>query len=262
MECKRRIILTGTPIQNDLKEFYALVDFVNPGVLGTPVEYKSYYEDPIVASQCSRADEEILSLGNERATELHERTKVFILRRTQETINKYLPCKHEIVLFCCLSDKQQYLYTRIIDAWFDNICIDKSNNHLSVITALKKVCNHPNLLINENENTLQDILPNATQIKRDETFTDYCGKITIVRTLMRNLKKTDEKLVLVSYYTRTLDLLETICNMERLKFLRLDGSTSSSTRSKVIEQFNMRATDDSKFFKHILCIRNRKIDLL
>ncbi|XP_020287308.1 DNA repair and recombination protein RAD54B-like isoform X2 [Pseudomyrmex gracilis] len=247
MECKRRIILTGTPIQNDLKEFYALVDFVNPGILGTSVEYKSYYEDPIVASQCPRADEEILSLGNERATELHERTKVFILRRTQETINKYLPCKYEIVLFCCLSNKQQYLYTRIIDAWFDKICIDKSNNHLSVITALKKVCNHPNLLINENENTLQDILPNEMQIKRDETFADYCGKITIVRTLMRNLKKTDEKLVLVSYYTRTLDLLETVCNMEKLKFLRLDGSTSNSTRSKVIEQFNMRTNDDKVF---------------
>ena len=77
--------------------------------------------------------------------------------------------------------------------------------------------------LNEEEKALYDILSKVSyisQIKRDENFTEYCGKITIVQTLMRNLKKTDEKLVLVSYYTQTLDLLETICNMERLKFLR------------------------------------------
>ncbi|KAG5325996.1 RA54B protein, partial [Acromyrmex heyeri] len=249
INCKKRIVLTGTPIQNDLKEFYALIDFVNPGILGTPNEYKSYYEEPIVAAQYSSADDDVLSLGNERSAELYKHTKSFILRRSQKAINKYLPYKYEIVLFCSLTKKQKDLYSLITDAWFNKICLeDKSNIHLSIITALKKICNHPNLFLNEEEKALYDVLSKVSylsQIKRDENFTEYCGKVTIVQTLMRNLKKTDEKLVLVSYYTQTLDLLETICNMERLKFLRLDGTTSSTIRLKITEQFNTQ-TDNSK----------------
>jgi len=254
INCKKRIIVTGTPIQNDLKEFYALIDFINPGILGSPTEYKNYYEEPIVASQCPYADDDVLSLGNERSTELYERTKSFILRRTQNTINKYLPHKYEIVLFCSLSKKQKDLYSLVTNAWFNKICLeDKSNIHLSIITALKKICNHPNLFLNEKENALYDILLKSScisQMKRDENFTEYCGKVTIVQTLMKNLKKIDEKLVLVSYYTQTLDLLETICNMERLKFLRLDGTTSSSARTKITEQFNMQTDNSSKFCKN------------
>lgn len=232
-------------------EFYTLIDLVNHEILGTPTEYKRYYESPIVASQCPYANGNVLSLGNERAKELHERTKPFILRRTQQAINKYLPCKNEIVLFCSLSSKQQELYSLVTDAWFNKLCTqDKSVMHLSIITALKKICNHPNLFINDKENALHDILSKTTiRAQQDENFIEYCGKVTIVQTLMRNLKKTDEKLVLVSYYTQTLNLLETVCTMERLKFLRLDGTTSSSTRSKVIEQFNTRTDDSSKFYK-------------
>ncbi|KAL6260446.1 hypothetical protein P5V15_007972 [Pogonomyrmex californicus] len=249
INCKKRIILTGTPIQNDLKEFYVLIDLVNPGILGTSAEYKNYYENPIVASQCPYANDDVVSLGTQRSTELYERTKSFILRRTQRTINKYLPHKYEIVLFCSLSDKQKDLYSLVTDVWFNKICIeDKSNIHLTIITALKKICNHPNLFLNNKENTLYNALLKTScisQMKYDENFTKYCGKVTILQILMRNLKKTDEKLVLVSYYTQTLDLLETICNIERLKFLRLDGATSSSARSKITEKFNTR-TDNSR----------------
>lgn len=232
-----------------MKEFYTLVDFVNPGILGTSNEYRNYYEDPIVATQCPRACVDVLSLGKERATELHECTKRFILRRTQETINKYLPCKHEIALFCSLSSKQKDLYSLVTDAWFDSIFMqDKNITHLTVITALKKICNHPDLFTNDKGSALYDAVSKAmciTQTKH-ENFTKYCGKITIVQTLMRNLKKTNEKLVLVSYYTQTLNLLETVCDMESLKYLRLDGSTSTTTRSKVIEQFNTGTDDSSK----------------
>lgn len=237
-------------------EFYSLIDLVNNGILGTSTEYKHYYESPIVASQSPHADDDVLSLGNERAKELHERTKPFILRRTQQTINKYLPCKNEIVLFCSLSSRQQELYSLVTDAWFNKLYTqDKSIMPLSIITALKKICNHPNLFVNHKENALHDILP-KTLAQQDENFTKYCGKVTIVQTLMRNLKKTDEKLVLVSYYTQTLNLLETVCTMERLKFLRLDGTTSSSTRSRVVEQFNTRTDDSSKFYKSYNIFQN------
>jgi len=199
-------------------------------------------------SQCPHVNVEVLRMGNERATELHELTKRFVLRRTQETINQYLPHKHEIVLFCSLSSSQRDLYIHITDSWFNKICMqNRSNMHLSIITALKKICNHPNLFVNDKESS-QCLLPQATKQKaQDDNFIGYCGKVTVVRTLMRNLKKTDEKLVLVSYYTQTLDLLETVCGIEGLKFSRLDGTTLTSARNKIIEQFNMRTDESSEF---------------
>ncbi|XP_076659447.1 DNA repair and recombination protein RAD54B isoform X1 [Halictus rubicundus] len=245
MNCKKKILLSGTPMQNDLQEFFALIDFVNPGILGTSSNFKSYYENPIVASQCPHAPDSVVSLGTERASELQEKTKCFILRRTQDTINKYLPSKHELVVFCRLSDEQKELYTRVTDAWFDKtVLASKTVPHLTVIMMLKKICNHPDLFYNEKNDLLGNDYKNT---KRNVSKSMYSGKISVVQTLMRNLKRTKEKLVLISYYTQTLDLFETICNSENLKFLRLDGSTASSSRSKIVQQFNS-GSDETKVF--------------
>lgn len=119
LQIKRRIILTGTPIQNDLQEFFALIDFVNPGILGTyagkgilyriplsctkhvfDLEFKRHFEEPIVSSNQPNCGEEIRELGEERAKELNHSTNCFILRRTQSIINQYLPSKQECVVFC------------------------------------------------------------------------------------------------------------------------------------------------------------------
>ncbi|XP_012168218.2 DNA repair and recombination protein RAD54B isoform X1 [Bombus terrestris] len=249
LKCKRRIILTGTPIQNNLQEFFTLIDFVNPTILGSNSEFKNYYEKPIVASQCPTAPDHVVSLGTERANELREKTKCFILRRTQEIINKYLPSKHELIVFCRLSIEQQDLYSQVTDSWFNKNPSNNNISHLTVITALKKICNHPELFYNEKTELfcIDSKGIHKTSNIKDSTKTVYYGKISIVQTLLRNLKKTEEKLVLVSYYTQTLDILETVCNREGLQFLRLDGSTTSNTRSKIIERFNS-TNDNSKVF--------------
>ncbi|KAL2715707.1 DNA repair and recombination protein RAD54B-like isoform X1 [Vespula squamosa] len=251
IDCKRRILLSGTPIQNDLQEFYTLVNFVNPIILGSSTEYKRYYEGPIIASQCPHASDDVQFLGKDRAKELRDATSPFILRRTQEIISKYLPRKHEMVIFCHLSEKQKALYSLVIDTWFDNTISEKKATHLTIITALKKICNHPVLFTKDKDNFLSNN-PAFLQLTKNDNAsnsneTEYCGKITIVRCLMRNLKKTDEKIVLVSYYTQTLDFFESICNAEGLKYCRLDGSTQNVARMKIIEQFNSK-TDDSKIF--------------
>lgn len=250
MSCKRRILLTGTPIQNDLQEFFALIDFVNPGILGSNQEFKKYFENPIVASRCPNAPATVASLGAERASELHDKTKHFILRRTHDIINKYLPSKHEVVVFCRLSKEQEDLYSSVTDAWF-NRTVSPNNNvsPLTVIMTLKKICNHPELFYQEKNEFLCSILTNINRISSKRDYRNiseaYCGKVSVVQTLMRNLKKTDEKLVLISYYTQTLDLLETICNTEELQFLRLDGSTPNNIRSKVVGKFNSNSDNSS-----------------
>lgn len=126
LDIKARVLLTGTPIQNDLQEFYALVHFVNPGILGSAIgryrtlyrsiclilnplskgslytsssEFRRKFEEPIVASRQPSCSPEEQVLGEERALELNSRTSCFILRRTQAVINQYLPTKTEVVVF-------------------------------------------------------------------------------------------------------------------------------------------------------------------
>lgn len=106
INCKRRVLLTGTPIQNELAEFYALIDFVNPGILGTYSMFKREFEDKIVESQQPDCHPQVVALGKQKAAELNEVTEKFILRRTQEVNNIYLPSKYESVVFCAMSSVQ------------------------------------------------------------------------------------------------------------------------------------------------------------
>uniref|UniRef100_A0A1B6CFP3 Helicase ATP-binding domain-containing protein n=1 Tax=Clastoptera arizonana TaxID=38151 RepID=A0A1B6CFP3_9HEMI len=108
LSTKKRIILTGTPVQNDLQEFFALVDFVNPGFLGTYPEFKKKYEDNIIASRQPGTDDYTRKEGELQAQVLMKKTSGFILRRTQELLDKYLPTKHEAVVFCKPSKLQVF----------------------------------------------------------------------------------------------------------------------------------------------------------
>lgn len=138
----------GTPIQNDLAEFYALIDFVNPNILGTYSEYKKIYEAPIVASQQPNASDWVFELGEIRAKELSDLTSSFILRRTQDVINQYLPKKQEFVVFCKQSDLQRDMIELSLELYGNN---NDPANGLQIITNLKKICNHPGMVyIHEN----------------------------------------------------------------------------------------------------------------
>lgn len=114
VECKRRVLLTGTPIQNELAEFFALIDFVNPGILGTYSMFKREFEDKIVESQQPNCHPQIISLAKQKAIELNEVTEKFILRRTQDVNNKYLPSKYESIVFCAMTSVQVILYLSIV----------------------------------------------------------------------------------------------------------------------------------------------------
>ncbi|KAJ8785192.1 hypothetical protein J1605_007748 [Eschrichtius robustus] len=159
LPCEKRIILTGpylllgrydgTPVQNDLQEFFALIDFVNPGILGSLPSYRKIYEEPIIKSRQPSASEEEKELGERRAAELTCLTGLFVLRRTQEVINKYLPPKIENVVFCRPGALQIELYRKLLNSQAVRFCLQgllENSSHLICIGALKKLCNHPCLL--------------------------------------------------------------------------------------------------------------------
>ncbi|XP_075215180.1 DNA repair and recombination protein RAD54B-like [Lycorma delicatula] len=253
IHCRRRVLLTGTPIQNDLQEFHALVDFVNPGILGTYTEFRKTYEEPIVMSRQPRADEYIRKKGENMAQKLNHKTSGFILRRTQALINQFLPSKHEAVVFCIPTDLQKLLYKTAAEVWesrLDKTEFESSEiSHLSVIMTMKKISNHPLLVdckLNQEPDDLtqclSDILANSSKGLIEES-----SKLELVMCLLKNLQQTKEKLVLVSYYTQTLDMLAELCSQNEFRYCRLDGATPSAQRVSIVNKFNSTHSQETIF---------------
>ncbi|XP_073535772.1 DNA repair and recombination protein RAD54B [Phyllobates terribilis] len=264
LSCRRRIILSGTPVQNDLQEFYALIDFVNPGILGSLSTYRKIYEEPIIRSREPSADKEEKKLGDERATELGRLTGLFVLRRTQEVINKFLPPKIESIVFCKPCTFQLELYKKLLSSCLVRRCLQGSGEgspHLVCIGALKKLCNHPSLLyktIQEKRSnvgceeqsfyeTLAELFPQDYSI--NTVLESESGKLQVLVKLLHAIREQSpsERVVLVSNYTQTLNILQDMCQQHGYKCTRLDGQTPVTHRQQIVDGFNSKYSPDFIF---------------
>ncbi|KAF8439543.1 SNF2 family N-terminal domain-containing protein [Terfezia claveryi] len=249
LKTRRRVILSGTPLQNDLHEFFIMVDFVNPGLLDTYATFRRTFEAPIVKGQQPEATSEDIEKGEARGDELASITKMIVLRRTAELLSKYLPPKIEYVIFCRPTTLQLDVYKGILDAPAFNTCLGNPQSSLQLITLLKKVCNSPALLgkKSNDEGGSKSLFPLIkSSILKNLTFS-ASGKLRVLERMLVTLRETtDEKIVLVSNYTSTLDLLQNMLNGKRYSFLRLDGSTPGVKRQDLVDKFN-RVNSEAAF---------------
>ena len=244
LDTPRRIILSGTPIQNDLSEFFAMVDFVNPGIVGTYAAFKREFEVPILRSRQPGATSKDVEKGTAKSEELATITSSFILRRTAELIAKFLPPKAEYVLLCQPTAVQIDAYRAVLQSSAFSGILGSPEASLQLITVLKKVCNNPGLLARDSEaegvteDSVKQLLFSLTRSIRAPPKSAG-AKLQVLGRLLHHLHcTTPEKIVLVSNYTSTLDLLQTFLTANDLPFLRLDGSTPSSKRQDLVDSFN------------------------
>jgi DNA repair and recombination protein RAD54B len=245
LNTERRIILSGTPLQNDLGEFFTAIDFVNPGLLGKRSAFKREFETPIVRSRQPNATESELEKGEARWQELATLTKRFIIRRTAEVLSKYLPPKTEHIVFCKPTTAQASAYRSILSSPYFTAALGTSNTDmaLQLITVLKKMCNSPSLLKSSKDpdetpsEMLQTLLP---LIPPHILSSHACStKLRILDSLLHRIHTTTkEKIVIVSNYTTTLDMIEKLLTSLSYTYLRLDGSTPTSKRQPLVEKFN------------------------
>ncbi|XP_073308403.1 protein CHROMATIN REMODELING 25-like isoform X3 [Primulina huaijiensis] len=267
LSCKRRVLLSGTPIQNDLEEFYAMVNFTNPGVLGDAAYFRRYYEMPIVSGREPTSTEEVKRFGSERSAELSAKVNQFILRRTNSLLSNHLPPKMVEVVCCKLTTLQAELYNHFIHSKNVKRAISedtKQSKILAYITALKKLCNHPKLIYDtiksgsSGASGFEDCLRffpveifsgrTGSWAGGDGIWVELSGKMHVLARLLAQLRqRTDDRIVLVSNYTQTLDLFAQLCRERRYPFLRLDGSTSISKRQKLVNCFNDPSKDEFVF---------------
>ncbi|KAJ6704488.1 HELICASE SRCAP [Salix viminalis] len=139
---KRRILLTGTPLQNDLMELWSLMHFLMPHIFQSHQEFKDWFSNPItgMVEGQERVNKEVVD-------RLHNVLRPFILRRLKRDVEKQLPMKQEHAIYCRLSRRQRNLYEDFIASSETQATLATANffGMISIIMQLRKVCNHPDL---------------------------------------------------------------------------------------------------------------------
>ncbi|KAJ3359517.1 helicase [Kappamyces sp. JEL0680] len=223
LQATKRIILSGTPLQNDLMEFYTMFEFVNPGLLPPTPEFRRSFVGPINAMRMSDATPSEIAAGEERLAQLLQQTSPFILRRTAETNTPFLPPKTQFVIFTKLSKTQESRY-------LDQVGMYRSASHESgVLAHLTELRKTANVVVPETSSTVHQTI-------------SFNSKLSVIARLLEECKRLGEKVVLVSHWTQHLDIWQEYLTQQKHSYSRLDGSTATKTRQSLVDDFNTRDT--------------------
>lgn len=245
-----RLILTGTPLQNNLPELWALLNFVLPKVFNSVKTFDDWFNTPFAntGEKIELNEEEQLLI----IKRLHKVLRPFLLRRLKTDVEKDLPDKTERVLKTPLSALQLKLYSQVRQSGAmlvqasatgkKNAGVRSVNN---TVMQLRKICNHP-FVYNEVEDAL-----NPQHLTNDMIFR-VSGKFELLSRMLPKLKATNHRVLIFFQMTHVMDIMEDFLRLMGYKYLRLDGSTKSDDRSSLLKLFNAK---DSEYFVFILSTR-------
>lgn len=217
LKSRNRIVLTGTPIENNTFDLYGQFSFACPGLLGSREQFKQLYSVPIDQFK-----------DQKRAEELHRRIHPFLLRRTKEQVAKELPDKTEMVIYCEMGKTQREIYESCRTEIRDYLMgtsedeLTKSSMHvLQGITKLRQICNSPAIL------------------SKEKYFGNASAKMDVLIEQMES-KSPYHKILVFSQFVSMLDLVKAELEERKIGFVYLTGQTKN--RAEVVESFQ---NDDS-----------------
>lgn len=231
-----RLLITGTPLQNNIKELAALVNFLMPGRFTIDQEIDFENQD---------AEQE------EYIRNLHKRLQPFILRRLKKDVEKSLPSKTERILRVELSDVQTEYYKNILTKNYSALTASAKGGRfsmLNIMNTLMKASNHPYLFDAAEEKVLEKF--GAGNMSRENVLRGLImssGKMVLLDKLLTRLKKDGHRVLIFSQMVRMLDILGDYLSIKGINFQRLDGTVPSNQRRIAIDHFNAPGSDDFVF---------------
>ena len=218
---RNRLLITGTPLQNNLHELWALLNFLLPDVFGDSEAFDQWFSG-------QNEDQDTV------VQQLHRVLRPFLLRRVKSDVEKSLLPKKEINLYIGMSEMQVKWYKKILEKDIDavNGAAGKKESKtrlLNIVMQLRKCCNHPYLFEGAEPGP-----PYTT----DEHLVYNAGKMIMLDKILTRMKKQGSRVLIFSQMSRVLDILEDYCVFREHKYCRIDGSTAHEDRIAAIDEYN------------------------
>lgn len=241
---RNRLLLTGTPLQNNLTELWALLNFLLPTIFASSDTFETWFKQPFESTTLGDTteleEEETLLVINR----LHQVLRPFLLRRLKTDVESQLPQKVEHVIRCDMSAWQRVLYrqvqSRIGLATGEHNGSVKAYNNL--LMQCKKICNHPYLFYDAE--AILDLPP--------DYLIRASGKFFLLQHMLPKLRLHGHRTLIFSQMTAALDYLEDFLTSIGVQYLRLDGNTRAGNRQELLNSFNAK---DSPYFCFLLSTR-------
>ncbi|XP_055774700.1 SWI/SNF-related matrix-associated actin-dependent regulator of chromatin subfamily A containing DEAD/H box 1A-like isoform X2 [Salvelinus fontinalis] len=267
INAEHRLLLTGTPLQNNLLELMSLLNFIMPSMFSSSTTQ-------LVKMFSMKSYEEQSCFERDRITQAKLIMKPFILRRVKSEVLKLLPAKEEKLIFCPMSEKQQQLYQTMVGK-FKKSAIGEKRELCNVMMQLRKMANHPLLhrqyytterleamsglmlkepthfdadpvLIQEDMAVMSDFelhtlcqkYSSLNKYQLDKDLVLDSGKFHLLQTLLATLKTKGDRVVLFSQFTIMMDIVEILLQHLGHRYIRLDGSTPIADRIVLIDDYN------------------------
>ncbi|EEP77353.1 hypothetical protein UREG_02202 [Uncinocarpus reesii 1704] len=225
-----RLILSGTPMQNNLTELWSLFDFVFPMRLGTLVNFRNQFEFPIRTGGYANASNLQVQTAAKCAETLKDAISPYLLQRFKIDVAADLPKKTEQVLFCKLTRVQRAAYEAFLGSNEMASIMRGRRDVLYGVDILRKICNHPDL---PEHRTLSQ--------KSDYNYGSgvKSGKMQVVKSLIELWKETGHKTLLFAQHRIMLDILEKFMkSLPGFNYRRMDGNTPIKIRQSIVDEFN------------------------
>ncbi|AOA62227.1 Isw1b complex ATPase subunit [Komagataella phaffii CBS 7435] len=238
---KSRLLITGTPLQNNLHELWALLNFILPDIFSDSDTFDQWF------GRGGDGDEnDDKSEKNDQGSvvqQLHKVLQPFLLRRIKSDVEKSLLPKKEVNVYVGMSDMQRQWYQKILEKDIDAVVSSSGKKEsktrlLNIVMQLRKCCNHPYLF--------EGAEP-GPPFTTDEHLVFNAQKMKVLDKLLKRKKEQGSRVLIFSQMSRMLDILEDYCNFREYGYCRIDGQTDHSDRIDAIDDYNRKDSDKFVF---------------
>ncbi|GAA96867.1 uncharacterized protein L969DRAFT_94873 [Mixia osmundae IAM 14324] len=232
-DSRGRLLITGTPLQNDLHELWALLNYIIPDCFSDVSDFDRWFERK--GGEGEDADSVV--------KQLHKVLRPFLLRRVKADVEKSLLPKKEVNIYVGLTDMQRQWYKSILEKDIDAVNgaggkKEGKTRLLNIVMQLRKCCNHPYLF---------DGAEPGPPFTTDEHLVQNAGKMVVLDKLLTSMKAKGSRVLIFSQMSRVLDILEDYCFFRGHKYCRIDGSTDHADRISAIDDYNRPGSEKFVF---------------